>query len=297
MSKDPWSGYWAKQGKSGGCVPNADPPFVAMLDMIWGDFAGRLQPGAKILDLATGDGSVLRRLQSAGRRFDLLGVDSATALPPAPKGIKLKPGISMERLPYADASFDAVTSQFGVEYGDPELVVAEIRRVLRPSGLFLFLVHHADSQVVCHNRARRDALVWASRDSGILAKARQLAQARMTFAIPTPDVFRQAVPAARQAFPDQAVAAEFHSAILAALELGANRPGREPIEIIVELDAKARSEIGRLDALDAAAQDKDRIEATVALLESVGLLVETPLARTAAGDRPALWLLRGHAPA
>jgi SAM-dependent methyltransferase len=297
MSKDPWSGYWAKQGKPAGCVPNADPSFVAMLDMIWGDFAGRLQPGARILDLATGDGAVLRRLQVAGKRFDLLGVDSAAALPPAPKGIKLKPGISMERLPYPPANFDAVTSQFGVEYGDRKLVAAEVARVLRPSGLFLFLIHHANSQVVRHNRARRDALVWASRDSGILAKARQLAQARMTLPIPTPDIFREAVPAARQAFPDQPVAAEFHAAVLSALELGANRPGREPIEVLVELDTKVRGEIGRLDALAAAARDSDAIQETTALLEAVGLTVEPASPRTAAGDRPALWLLRGHAPA
>ena len=43
----------------------------------------------------------------------------------------------IESLPFASGSFDAVTIAGGLSYGDPDLVDAEIRRVLRPGGIFL----------------------------------------------------------------------------------------------------------------------------------------------------------------
>jgi len=43
----------------------------------------------------------------------------------------------MEALPFRDNAFDAVTSAGSLSYGDPELVDAEIKRVLRPGGIFI----------------------------------------------------------------------------------------------------------------------------------------------------------------
>lgn len=43
----------------------------------------------------------------------------------------------MESLPFEANSFDVVTIAGSLSYGDPDLVDAEIRRVLRPGGIFL----------------------------------------------------------------------------------------------------------------------------------------------------------------
>ena len=43
----------------------------------------------------------------------------------------------MECLPFEDNSFDVVASAGSLSYGNPDLVDAEIRRVLRPGGMFL----------------------------------------------------------------------------------------------------------------------------------------------------------------
>lgn len=43
----------------------------------------------------------------------------------------------MEMLPFNDNTFDVVTSAGSLSYGDPITVDAEIRRVLRPGGLFI----------------------------------------------------------------------------------------------------------------------------------------------------------------
>lgn len=47
-----------------------------------------------------------------------------------------------EALPFAGASFDAVVSTFTLcSLADPALALAELRRVLRPGGVFAFLEH------------------------------------------------------------------------------------------------------------------------------------------------------------
>jgi len=43
----------------------------------------------------------------------------------------------IETLPFADASFDVVACAGSLSYGEPALVDAEIRRVLRPSGTLI----------------------------------------------------------------------------------------------------------------------------------------------------------------
>jgi ubiquinone/menaquinone biosynthesis C-methylase UbiE len=43
----------------------------------------------------------------------------------------------MESLPFEDNSFDVVTCAGSLSYGEPDLVDAEVRRVLRPGGIFI----------------------------------------------------------------------------------------------------------------------------------------------------------------
>lgn len=49
---------------------------------------------------------------------------------------------AQERLPFEDSSFDTVTTTFTLcSIPKPELALAEMRRVIRPSGHYLFLEH------------------------------------------------------------------------------------------------------------------------------------------------------------
>src|SRR5207237_1798657 len=53
-----------------------------------------------------------------------------------PQGVEFRRS-SAERLPFGDAELDAVTMFDVLEHvADPERVLAEVRRVLRPGGLF-----------------------------------------------------------------------------------------------------------------------------------------------------------------
>lgn len=98
--------------------------------------AAGIGDGTSLLDLGCGDGAFCAF--AAHRGAIVHGLDAepdaiAEALEAVP-GADLRLGL-MESLPWADASFDVVTSFNGVQYAlDPGLALAEAARVLRPSG-------------------------------------------------------------------------------------------------------------------------------------------------------------------
>jgi SAM-dependent methyltransferase len=93
-------------------------------------------PGMRWLDVATGTGEVAIRAARAGA--DVTGVDIAPRMLEEARGkagdirIQFDEG-DAERLPYADASFDVVSSVFGSMFApDHEAVARELARVSRP---------------------------------------------------------------------------------------------------------------------------------------------------------------------
>lgn len=296
-SRNTWSRFWEQRsGTDGGCLPHAFELIDRALARAWRDFAGSLPRGGKVLDLATGDGVVLGRLRAARHDLKLVGVDSSPVLPASPKGVKLKAGVAMERLPFSPASFDAVTSQFGIEYGDIAPTAAAIRSVLKPGRSFQFVVHHRDGPIVAHNLPRREALAWALSTSGHFDKAMALAKARMAMRLPTPPAFHAAPADAMRRFPDQPVAHEFTLAILQTLELSQDAAPQEAIKALVELRDRATNEMGRIDALAGAALDRAGLEKFLGHLKGEGLDADDPrLLRENDRTMPFAWLVSGHA--
>ena len=103
-------------------------------------FAG-VRSGQRVLDVATGTGVVAitaARLGASVAGLDLTPelLDQArhSALIAGLKDIEWKEG-DAESLPYPDASFDVVLSQFGHMFAPrPEVAVRELLRVLKPGG-------------------------------------------------------------------------------------------------------------------------------------------------------------------
>lgn len=109
---------------------DAAPP-AAILDAI--DVRDR-----DLLDVATGTGNLAITAARAGAR--VTGLDLTDELLTVARaradglGIPFDAG-DAEALPYADASFDVVTSIFGVQFAPrAEVVASELRRVTRPGG-------------------------------------------------------------------------------------------------------------------------------------------------------------------
>lgn len=106
------------------------------------EFLQRLdpKPGQLLLDVACGSGQLA--LLAAHRGLKVTGVDIASNSIAAARGRASADRLDArfdegdaEALPYADASFDVVTSLYGAMFAPrPELVAEELLRVTRPGG-------------------------------------------------------------------------------------------------------------------------------------------------------------------
>lgn len=99
--------------------------------------AARVGAGTTLLDVAAGPGSLTR--EAAKRGANAVGTDIAPAMVELAR--KLHPTLdfreaSADALPFADDSFDAVVCAFGMgHFPEPDRVIAEFVRVLRPGGI------------------------------------------------------------------------------------------------------------------------------------------------------------------
>ena len=108
----------------------------------------RLKP-ARILDIGCGTGYCTRALARRYRGAEVIGIDIAHAMlhrarrggswwQRLPGGRMRYAGGDAESLPVADAAADMVISNLMLQWCEPVRVFAEIRRVLRPGGVFMF---------------------------------------------------------------------------------------------------------------------------------------------------------------
>jgi len=119
-----------------------DDQFVPALFRHWGPVlcdAANIAPGQRVLDVACGTGAltvaVAGRVSPGGA---VLGLDANPEMLAVAR--RKHPDIEWhdgraESLPFADASFDAVVSQFGLMFFDDRVAaLREMQRVLRPGG-------------------------------------------------------------------------------------------------------------------------------------------------------------------
>ncbi len=116
------------------------------LDAWWRARAARIVRGwqpSRLLDLATGSGVLAAALSRACPATEVTGADFC---PPMLAEARQRRGLARLvaadalRLPFRDATFDAVTVAFGLRnMASWEGALAEMRRVLRPSGHLLVL--------------------------------------------------------------------------------------------------------------------------------------------------------------
>lgn len=100
-----------------------------------------LKPGMKVLDVACGTGN--SAILAARRGCTVTGLDLAENLVEQARQRAAAEGVKIdfiqgdaEALPFADATFDVVSSMWGVMFAPrPERIVSELRRVVKPGGL------------------------------------------------------------------------------------------------------------------------------------------------------------------
>jgi SAM-dependent methyltransferase len=121
----------------------ATAPFVeALLD------AARIAPAIEVLDVCCGTGLVTAAATVRGART--IGLDFSSAMlnqaRQAHPELQFDEG-DAEALPYADDSFDAVVSNFGIHHvAHPDKALAEAMRVLRPGRRIAFTTWAAPAE-------------------------------------------------------------------------------------------------------------------------------------------------------
>ena len=99
-----------------------------------------IRPGEDVLDVATGTGNAALRAAAAGAK--VVGLDLTPELFERARARQAEFGVEVdwvegdaESLPFADESFDAVLSIFGIQFAPRHEVTAnELARVVRPGG-------------------------------------------------------------------------------------------------------------------------------------------------------------------
>lgn len=100
-----------------------------------------LEPGMKLLDLASGTGVVARAATEVTRDpGSIVGMDASIGMLHSGRTSSAKVQAPAESLPILDDSFDRITIGFALRhFADLDVVFRECRRVLRPGGKLLVL--------------------------------------------------------------------------------------------------------------------------------------------------------------
>jgi len=183
--RDSWSRYWAG-GALHSCATSFDGNYDDAIGEFWRAVGATLTGSERVLDVATGNGALPRflvdTLGSAGRLPEVDAVDLADIaptwvqqLPPAQADrLRFHPRVAVESLPFADAHFDLVISQYGLEYSELDRSVDELLRVMQPGAKVALVLHHLDSLPVRLGRAEVVEIDWLLQAGGLLQKAKRL---------------------------------------------------------------------------------------------------------------------------
>jgi len=155
-----WSSFW-RQGFITTFGRSKPDNYDGVVREFWREKFLELPAGARLLDIATGNGAIaiLAAEIDAERDkgFSIDAADLATInenifareeLRKLRNRINFHSRTSCEDLPFEDDRFNFVSSQFGFEYGDTGRTIPEIRRVLMTGGQFVAISHHAGSQLI-----------------------------------------------------------------------------------------------------------------------------------------------------
>jgi len=201
LEADQWSLYWKK-----GAITTFQDAFHANYDgevkNFWVQQFSEVRQRARIVDLACGNGA-LALLGSEYSRlhnkdFQIDAIDFADIQPPKDeshkvllKAIRFHPGCRIEKSGLPQASYDLAVSQFGVEYGAPELTARELNRILKKSGArIVLLTHHVDSAIMQQARdaVKNIAICKTSNALSLVAELQQtLERVRCSGADPAAD--------------------------------------------------------------------------------------------------------------
>ena len=299
-----WSRYWS-HGVGHSCGGSYGSSYEGALAAFWRAAFAALAPGARVLDIATGNGALPRLLldfDQAGA-FSCDALDLATlapawfgALAPARAArLRFHGQQAAEALPFPDAQFDLVMSQYGLEYTDLARTVPEIVRVLAPGGHICLVTHHAQARPVLLAATELAHLAWLQAPAGLLETGAQMIAPMARAATPEGRSALALDPAAnalRARFNDLQgelsgladssdcpdVLAEVRRALAVVLDCALREGAAAAAESMLQLRQQLDDSALRLQELRDYALDADQVQALAASLAGPGQALVAPIA-------------------
>lgn len=141
MSEDPWEEHaaWWQEGFTEGADPEYEEQILPLA-------TAHLAGATSVLDVGTGEGQVARLAAAQAGVKRVVGVDPSWAQLDVARQRGGGPSYARAgaaALPFGDGAFDAVIACLVFEHiDDAAAALAEVGRVLRPGGRFLFFLNH-----------------------------------------------------------------------------------------------------------------------------------------------------------
>lgn len=180
VRRQAWTSYW-KSGVLHSCPTSFSANYEGAIAEFWIEACTEMPRNARVLDLATGNGSIPKLLVAKGRcDIEIDAVDAAQVTPgwyssSITPQIRFHAGVWIERLPFPDVTFDCACSQFGVEYAKRPEAWDEVLRVLKPNSQIHWVMHHSDSVFARVAAHESNHLEWLLGSDGLLEVAIELA--------------------------------------------------------------------------------------------------------------------------
>lgn len=299
--KSHWDQYW-QTDRQASCLNLDTPNYSADMRAGWTVFFSGLPSGAKVLDICTGNGAVAAIAYETGRdhgkAFDVHGVDGAeidparfvTTAGETLKAITFHGRTAAERLPFEDGAFDAVASNYGIEYTERQRSLPEAVRVLKSGGRLRFVVHAVEGTVMRDTRTALEQTAFIVEKVQLHALARQAIEAVVASernpagpgsdprlhaqAIQARDAFQagiQKVVAQYGRTADSAVVMSITDVLIHTFSVRGGFPLETLVEKVEETKREALANRGRMIELSNAAVDEAGAREIAAALGAEGL--------------------------
>ena len=179
-SSKPWSQYWS-QGHKTSFGNTFEDCYEGIIKSEWYKVFDKMEQGDAVLDLCTGNASLIRLAEQGLDNFSTMaftGVDYAEVSADQKlanlANVSLVFNQNIEQLPFYENTFNAIISNFGIEYSDLSVSLPEASRVLKTGGTIDFLCHHVGSDII--QRSQRELLMLKAmhQNQGVVDKLENL---------------------------------------------------------------------------------------------------------------------------
>jgi len=157
-----WSNYW-KAGNLTSLPQDFQENYKGEIGLFWENTFSLQPKGSNILDLCTGNGAIalLAGVYSANNNtaFKVTGVDAANInkenivakyshLKVLLDNLQFIANSRIENINFPAASFDLITSQYGIEYCDWQESAQQVSKLLKPGGSLVFISHSSSTAIL-----------------------------------------------------------------------------------------------------------------------------------------------------